>query len=73
MELSTFDSFKVMRAEDAHELTSGDLRTLQCTRAGILDDIVSVCEVERVGYALGGGSALGALRHEGGEGDARGV
>ena len=65
MGLSTFDSFKRMRAEGAHELAPDDLRALQRTLAGILDDIVSVCEAEKVGYALGGGSALGALRHGG--------
>ena len=65
MGLSTFDSFKRMRAEGAHELTPDEIRALQRTLAGILDDIVAVCEGERIGYALGGGSALGALRHGG--------
>ncbi len=65
MGLSTFDSFKRMRAEGTRELSTDDLRALQRTLVGILDDIASVCEAEGIDYALGGGSALGALRHGG--------
>ncbi len=65
MSLSTFDAFKTMTAADARELTVDELRALQRTLAGILDDIAAVCEDEKIDYALGGGSALGAIRHQG--------
>ena len=65
MELSTFDSFKVMRTTHSRELSTDELHALQRVLVGILDDIVAVCEEIGVGYALGGGSALGALRHGG--------
>ena len=62
MSLSTFDAFKTMTAADARELTADELRALQRTLAGILDDIAAVCEDEKIDYALGGGSALGACQ-----------
>lgn len=65
MPLSTFDSFKRMRAADARDLTDEELRALQTTLLGILDDIVAVCSDEGIAYSLGGGSVLGALRHGG--------
>ena len=65
MSLSTFDSFKTFKIADAHELTNEELRALQKTLLVILDDILSVCASEGIEYALGGGSALGACRHQG--------
>ena len=65
MSLSTFDAFKTMKASGARELATDELRALQRTLYGILDDIVRVCEEEKIEYALGGGSALGAMRHKG--------
>lgn len=65
MKLSTFDAFKRLRAEGSHELAAEELRALQRTLAGILDDIVAVCAAEGLPYALGGGTALGAIRHGG--------
>ena len=65
MSLSTFDAFKTMAAVGARALAADELRALQKTLTGILDDVVSVCEAEGIDYALGGGSALGAIRHQG--------
>lgn len=65
MSLSTFDAFKTMTAAGARELSAENLRALQKVLAGIMGDIASVCEDEKIDYALGGGSALGAIRYRG--------
>lgn len=48
-----------------HALDANDLKRLQDVLAGILADIDAVCRREGIGYFLGGGSALGAVRHGG--------
>ena len=63
--LSTFDTFKNLQVEGARELTEGDLAALHKVLCGILDDIASVCREEKISWHLGGGSALGAVRHQG--------
>lgn len=65
MTLSTFEAFKRMKADGARELSPAEVRALQRTLAGILDDVMSVCDTENIEWTLGGGSALGALRHGG--------
>lgn len=65
MGLSTFDAFKRMDARGARPLTDAELHSLQQTLLGILDDILSVCAAEDIRWTLGGGSALGAVRHHG--------
>ena len=66
MELSTFDAMKHLgAAAGAHVLTDGELRRLQLTLAGMYDDIAAVCRESGIPFALGGGTALGALRHRG--------
>ena len=65
MTLSTFDQFKMMSVEGAHELSSEELRSLQLKLCEIMDDIVHVCDREGIDWFLGGGSALGAIRHRG--------
>lgn len=65
MGFSTFDAFKRMTAEGAVPVEGESLRALQACLLTILDDIVSVCAEEGVDWTLGGGSALGALRHRG--------
>ena len=65
MKLSTFDSFKTSAAPGTRELSGEELRSLQLRLCEILDDIVAVCEGEKVEWTLGGGSALGAVRHRG--------
>lgn len=65
MNLSTFDSFKTMKADGAKELSAEELRSLQLRLCGILDDIMAVCGELDVDWTLGGGSALGAVRERG--------
>ena len=65
MALSTFDAFKRLETADAVPVEGESLRALQRCLLAILDDIVAVCEAERVTWTLGGGSVLGALRHGG--------
>lgn len=65
MSLSTFDSFKRLQVEGTHAVTEADLHALQTVVLGMLDDVVAVCASVGCDYALGGGSALGALRHGG--------
>lgn len=65
MSLSTFDQFKRLRAKGGRELTSEELRAHQLRLLSIFDDFASVCKAEGVPFVLGGGSALGAVRHQG--------
>lgn len=65
MGLSTVTVFKHIHADSAVVLDDEKLRRLQLVLAGILDDIVQVCEKYDICYQLGGGSCLGALRHQG--------
>ena len=65
MGLSTFDAFKRLEAADAIPLEGERLRDLQKCLLTILDDIVSVCREADIVWSLGGGSVLGAIRHQG--------
>lgn len=42
-----------------------DVKEIQKALLGIFDDIISVCEEHGIRYQLGGGTALGAIRHAG--------
>lgn len=65
MKLSTIDVFKHIRSDDAIELSKEQLHSLQTVLNAILKDIVSVCNQYGINYCLGGGTALGAVRHHG--------
>lgn len=65
MTLSTFDSFKRIRAKGGRELTAEELRAHQLRLLGIYDDFAAACEACGARFVLGGGSALGAIRHGG--------
>lgn len=65
MALSTFDQFKTLSTADAHVVSEAELHALQRTVLGIFDDVVSVCASAECEYVLGGGSALGGVRHRG--------
>lgn len=65
MSFSTFDSFKTLSVADAHRVTEDELRALQRTVLVVFDDVLSVCAATGCDYVLGGGSALGAVRHRG--------
>ena len=65
MHLSTVDAFKHIHTQDCVTLDDEQLKCLQRVLNSILDDIVTVCEDNQIRYTLGGGSALGAVRHHG--------
>ena len=65
MGLSTFDAFKRLETVAAIPLADEDLRRLQDCLLTILNDILSVCREEGIVWSLGGGSVLGAVRHQG--------
>lgn len=49
----------------AIRVTDGDTKQIQKRLLNIFDDILSVCNQNEIAYQLGGGSALGAVRHQG--------
>lgn len=63
--LSTFDAFKHLSAREAVEPTAAELRTLQLTLVGIVRDVFDCCARHGLTCMVGGGTALGALRHRG--------
>ena len=67
MKLSTVSTFKTLQNENSKlkKMNNEQLKSLQKTLLGILDDINYVCEKYNLTYNLGGGSALGAIRHNG--------
>ncbi|WP_018659151.1 LicD family protein [Allofustis seminis] len=48
-----------------HELTDAELKQLQACFLGILKDIDHVCKMHNITYMAAGGTALGAIRHQG--------
>lgn len=65
LELSTVSMFKNLKVTDSIELNDEQLKKLQTVLLGILADIDSFCKENDIQYFLGGGSALGAVRHSG--------
>ena len=65
MGLSTFDAFKHLKAEGAIPLEGERLVSLQRRLVSILDDILAVAQETGARLVLGGGTALGAVRHKG--------
>ena len=67
MGLSTVSTFKTLnnRSSKLKKMTNDQLRELQKTLLGILDDIDNVCKKYNLNYHLTGGSCLGAVRHNG--------
>lgn len=65
MGLSTVDAFKHIQSEHCVVLDDVQLKKLQNVLFGILLDIVSVCQKHNIRYFLSGGTALGAIRHQG--------
>ena len=65
MRLSTFDAFKRLEVEGAVPLEGELLERLQRRLATILDDILVVAAETGARLILGGGTALGAVRHGG--------
>lgn len=67
MKLSTASAFKTMQNKNTKlkKLNNKELKQLQQTILEIVDDIDFVCKKYHLTYNLGGGSALGAVRHNG--------
>ncbi len=65
MGLSTVDAFKHIQAEGCVVLDDRQLKKLQRVLLGIFLDIISVCQKHNIRYYLSGGTALGAVRHQG--------
>ena len=65
MGLSTFDVFKQIDSEGLIEVTGEKLCALQGVLLRMLRDVDSVCSRHGIPYTLGGGSCLGAVRHQG--------
>lgn len=67
MKLSTASAFKTMQNNNKKlkKLSDKELKQLQETILEIVDDIDFVCKKYHIKYNLGGGSALGAIRHQG--------
>ena len=67
VKLSTVDAFKNLKLDSGEyvHLSGEQLRRFQLVLLGIADDIIDVCEENQIVYQLGGGSALGAVRHQG--------
>ncbi len=63
--LSTFDLFKHLGSENTVTVSGEELKKMQEELLIMLKDIIHVCEDNGLFYTLGGGSALGAIRHNG--------
>lgn len=65
MHLSTVNQMKTIVSPSMVMIDDKTLHKLQAILLIILDDITSFCEEEGIAYVLSGGSALGAVRHQG--------
>lgn len=67
MRLSTFDAFKHISDEEniLVAISQEQLDKIHTIVLEIADDIIEMCEQNNICYFLGGGSTLGALRHQG--------
>ena len=63
--INTSDAIRTSHADGCVEITDEQLRRLQQTLLSILDDIADVMKENDIKYSLGGGSVLGAYRHQG--------
>lgn len=65
MGLSTYGILKNANAKNKMELTDDMLKQLQKSLYGILVDFADTCKKNNLYYSLCGGTALGAIRHQG--------
>lgn len=63
--LSTVNQLKNLNTSAMVIPDDDELRQVQLVILSVLDDVVSFCEQNNIRYSLGGGSALGAVRHQG--------
>lgn len=50
---------------ELHVLTQGELRNLQLLLVDMMNDVALICQEYDIPWSLAGGSALGAVRHQG--------
>lgn len=65
MKLSTFIALKHVKNDSLVILDDSQLKDLQACILSVAEDVISFCEKHDIAYNLGGGSALGAVRHKG--------
>ena len=67
MKLSTFEAFKHLSEKDTGMILLDETQLNKIHRVLIrmMEDITEICDKNSLCYFLGGGSALGALRHKG--------
>lgn len=65
LHLSTFAQFKKIDNKNLITPTDAQLKALQRVQASMADDIIGFCEENDLVYQLSGGTALGAMRHQG--------
>lgn len=65
IKLSTFDTLKHLQTDQSVKVSEDDLKKMQDILLEMARDIIGVCEDHGFYYVLGGGSALGAVRHRG--------
>lgn len=67
MKLETTDVFKHLtdKSQNLITLNNEQLKKLQNAILEIADDVIGICEENDINYHLTGGSALGAVRHNG--------
>lgn len=63
--LETNELFKRNLSRKMHQLTEEELAQVKKITFGILCDVVDICKENGIPYMLGGGTALGAVRHKG--------
>ncbi|MCR5784396.1 MAG: LicD family protein [Eubacterium sp.] len=63
--MTTHDMFKKDLSSNMHTLTDEESEELKKVILEITKDITSLCEKHNIPYMLGGGTALGAVRHKG--------
>ncbi|MCR5272436.1 MAG: LicD family protein [Lachnospiraceae bacterium] len=61
----TYISMKKSSSKKLHVISDDELCELQKISLDIAKDIIGICNEEGIPYMLGGGSALGAVRHNG--------
>ena len=54
-----------MNRGNAVVISDEDLLLIQKRLLAVLDDIIDVCEEQKICYQMSGGSALGTIRHQG--------
>lgn len=63
--METNELFKTQLFHNQHRLTDEELEEIKQVVLEILHDVVRLCEEYDIPYMLGGGTALGAIRHKG--------